>query len=257
MNTATETHANSASAGPDLVDPPRGLSPRRLEEMFGLPLGSWQSRHLFALRASSDRFAELGIKNGDYLIIEPGGFEREGQVVLSRSSKGTSLRRIPRPMGPDNDPSLWLPLRERNGGAGRERTVGRLLGVARRTDSGRLRPLGRREHSRSTQPAGPRLAESRSEPEGQMLDSVAERARKLLAWQEWIDVHAGDLAENSTTVEGWRRLENGLHTLIECLEVAHSPRLIQALFREAGAALRAIHGEMSRHRMAGVSRLCA
>ncbi len=246
----------------DLVTVPRGLSARRVEEMFGLPLGAWRGRRLFALRVSSDRFSSLGIRTGDYLVVEPGAREREGQIVVRRSSTGITLHRVQTPEIDESADSLPLPFPAQGPGRG-TRTIGSLIGVARPTPSGSLQPLGQPRSSVSQAPAFSRAPHRRQiqkeEDSAGFLatERIEELRGQLQAWGAWIEQKSQQFSPASRTVEGWRRLETGLRTLIECLEATRNPRLKFALFREANVTVRMIRGEISLQRMSQPERLCA
>ncbi|MFT4570960.1 MAG: hypothetical protein ACI8TX_001647 [Hyphomicrobiaceae bacterium] len=262
MLTATQSRPERRSDQPDLISPPRRLSARRFEEMFGLTLGAWKGRRLFVVRASNDRFAPMGIRGGDYLVIEPGACEREGQIVLRRTTDGLSLSRVPTATADPMADSLWLPFRQNNDRP-RTTTVGSLIGVARTTPSGNLQPLGRSTRHSSSSSRSEIAYRKRVPPQqnpqntASTQDRIGELQKRLTAWTAWIEQSAVSLAPDSQTVVGWRRLGTGLRTLIECLEVAHSPRLASALLREARTTLRTMESEASRHRMADVDRICA
>src|SRR5690349_17920849 len=82
---------------PTLASAPDGLSARRVERWLDLPPGAWQRRRLYALRIRTAAFSYLGLRNEDLVIVEPGGRDQPGSVVVTRGSAGSSLRRIAQP----------------------------------------------------------------------------------------------------------------------------------------------------------------
>lgn len=226
--------------------------------MFHLPLGAWKGRRLFALRAASDQFRSLGIRSGDFIVVEPGPKERHSQIVLARSDQGMNLRRIDHHEQGRDCGSLPLPFPEATG-----RTIGTVLGVARPTSSGHLRPLGQAAKGPQTQnsrvPYKTRpTKEARGDESPASLERVEELRDQLRAWGAWVDQRTQGMTDGSPLQESWTRLETGLRTLIECLEATQNPRLTAALLREASLTVRTIRGEMARARMVEDNRrLCA
>src|SRR5688572_15179753 len=117
-----------ADHAPTLASAPEGLSARRVERWLDLPAGAWQRRHLYALRLRGDSFASLGLRRNDLIVVEPGGREQPGSIVVTRSPSGNSLKKIRQPVSTERRASnvLELPLRER---PANERVVGTVLGV--------------------------------------------------------------------------------------------------------------------------------
>lgn len=118
-----------------------GLSARRAERWLSLPLGAWHKRRLYALRVGGATFESLGIRLGDFLIVEPGVRERPGQTVVTKKRAALSLKRIPplRPV-PRLPNVLELPLGSR-GTHSSITVVGTVIGVIRPTGTGALKPV--------------------------------------------------------------------------------------------------------------------
>ncbi len=86
--------------GPGQIRPASlGLSTAELEARLGLAAGSWKRRHLYALRTTTTAFKDIGLKIGDFLIVEPGPRESPGHLVLRRTPQGLRLRLLPRHEG--------------------------------------------------------------------------------------------------------------------------------------------------------------
>lgn len=256
-------HISGASP---LSKPVQGLSARRMEELFQLPTGAWHQRHLYGLRLLVDGYADFGLKRGDLLLIEPGQRQPRGKLVVTRHLDGeVGLRRINEKPNtapgetthhsrPQLDESLWLPLKEAPA-VSKERTIGVVISVARPTQNGVLRPLfPRRRRVPSTTPLGTGPSQEGREQIENALDALRSHAAK---WKIWVDAQATALGQDSKLIQGWHRLESSLVTLIQCIEVAHSPRLAAALNREARCVVRTMQGEISRSKMTGRTRLCA
>ncbi len=245
---------------PTLASAPDGLSARRVERWLDLPPGAWQRRRLYALRLRGESFKYLGLRTNDLVIVEPGAREQPGSIAVTRSSSGSSLRKIAQLVPSDRSmPTvLELPLRERNGG---ERVVGTVIGVLRSTGTGALRPVpaggarlaSRRSHralrgadSRGTTASGrPRSAVVPQDRRAPAPLSEEHLAAVQKEWQGWVaDRCVGEAFATPAQVERWERLELSLSTLCDCLRKTHSPSLRSALSAEASAVVSAIHFEM-------------
>jgi hypothetical protein len=237
-----------AEPSPALAAAPEGLSARRVERWLDLPPGAWQKRRLYALRLNADSFAKLGCRAGDLVIVEPGSTEQPGRIVVTRSSQGTSLRKIALPREEARMPTvLELPLRDP--ARVPEHVVGTVLGVLRSTGTGAMRPVpfaGARVRRRTAErPRQAGLPERGVRPSGRSVHSsveelveVREKWRRFLADLDPEAAHDGrDRRE---------RLDHSLSTICECLARTHSDNLRSALKEEAEAILTAIRTEMGR-----------
>lgn len=234
-------HASTLATAPD------GLSARRVERWLDLPPGAWQRRRLYALRIRSASFAYLGLRNEDLVIVEPGGREQPGSVVVTRGSAGSSLRRIAQPSLVERrmPTVLELPLRERTPNTN-ERVVGTVIGALRSTGTGALRPvpLGGSKQGRRRKASTPTVVAlpSRKDSGPVSFDYLSDIHGQ---WRRWIATARG-AADGPTPaqVERWDRLEASLSTLCDCLQKTHSPGLRDALSAEASAVVSAIRHEM-------------
>ena len=239
--------APNADHAPTLAPAPEGLSARRVERWLDLPAGAWQSRRLYALRLKGNAFAWLGLRQGDLVVVEPGGREQPGRIVVTRGPHGPSLKRIPLPAPIERrmPTVLELPLREKNPGHP-ERVVGTVIGLLRTTGTGALRPIplsSSRPSARRRSPlrSAERPPASPSEPFS--LDYLMETQSR---WRGWLAVAKDSPGRRATPAEAerWERLDASLATLCDCLVRTHSPALRAALAAEAGAIVAAIRGEM-------------
>jgi hypothetical protein len=260
-----------------LSKPVQGLSARRMEELFDLPTGAWHQRHLYGLRLLVDGYSDFGLRRGDLLLIEPGGRQPRGNLVICRRSDGeTALRRVPdhaakahsgsrghEPMAHEttgqDDESLWLPLKEATPQK-QEPTVGVVISVARLTQSGVLRalfPRRRRPSTRASLPQSPQPQNTEHQSHDQIETGLQNLRQQDQKWRVWIQDQELALGQGSNFVRQWRQLGCSLKTLIDCIEVARTPRLAIALSREARAIVRTMHGEIARSRMTVGTKLCA
>src|SRR5438093_8166670 len=59
-----------------------------------LPAGLWNGRKVFALRVRGTSMIDEGIRDGDYLIVEPrDGFDN-GQTVVAEVDGGVTVKRL-------------------------------------------------------------------------------------------------------------------------------------------------------------------
>jgi len=244
--------APTADHAPTLAPAPEGLSARRVERWLDLPPGAWQGRRLFALRLKGMAFASLGLRQGDLVVVEPGGREQPGRLVVTRSPQGSSLKRVPLPAPIERrmPTVLELPLREKGFSPG-ERVVGTVIGHLRATGTGALRPV----------PLSPSKPRTRRNPKPKAEERAAAIPTTVVKpfsldhlmgtqkqWREWLAVARDSTSLRSTPaeVERWERLDASLATLCDCLVRTHSPALRAALAAEAGAIVSAIRNEMRR-----------
>jgi hypothetical protein len=248
---AHSSETTNTDPTPTLASAPGGLSARRVERWLDLPPGAWHRRRLFALHLRGSSFGYLGLRQGDYLIVEPGAREQPGSIVVTRSSSGTSLRRIPLPAPVEHrmPTVLELPLREKAPSTN-TRVVGSVLGVLRETGTGALRPASlsaSRSAARRRAPgSGARLTPPPQREASRAPVSLDYVFDMHARWKNWI--HLRRAAETATAtpsqLERWERLDSSLSTLCDCLRRTHSPGLREALAAEAAAVVSAIHSEM-------------
>lgn len=242
-------------SAPTLATAPEGLSARRVERWLDLPPGAWQRRRLYALRLNGQAFAHLGFRAGDLVVVEPGAKEQPGSIVVTRSSQGSSLRRIPPSMhGERRMPTvLELPLKERVLHKG-EHVVGTVIGLLRSTGTGALRPV---PLALSSRPAHRRRTPS-PEPEARIPLSAASLSAANLEvplgelreveseWHRWVAAADSIDGVRATPAqrERWDRLDASLLTLCDCLARTHLPELQRALLGEAQSLVKTIREEM-------------
>lgn len=237
----TAVHTNEAERprpDPTLALPPVGLSARRAERWLDLPPGAWQKRRLYALKVGTESYDPLGVRRGDFVIVEPGARERPGQLVVTKTQAALSLRRIPLANPRVEMPTaLELPF-----GSSRSkyacRVVGTVLAILRPTGTGALKPvrLGTRNPPRRSgslaQRARPQAPDTASN------DLRAARLRRLLETSEPVtSFGAGQSRPRDDIRERWR---SRLATLLVCQAHAHDPGVRSALLDEAANAARRV-----------------
>jgi len=249
--TQSPHHATSDTSrpGPQLAPTPVALSARRAERWLDLPPGAWQKRRLFALRVAADRFESLGVRSGDFVIVEPGARERPGQLVVTRQTGTLSIKRLPTAIPAGRLPSvLELPFR-RSPSKDAARVVGTVLGVIRPTGTGALKPIRTTSSGSHRKCGSTSLSETQdAQPHALDLtgnDSKAARLQRILeASQPVTRITEGSRVCRDFS-ERWRAR---LSTLLLCQARAHDPRIRAALLDEAASAARHLRpGRERRH----------
>jgi hypothetical protein len=211
-----ETQAREARVPtPALTPVTHGLSARRVEHWLGLPEGAWQRRHLHALRVGGRSFTALGLRHGDLVVVEPGGHEQPGRIVVVRSARGITLKRIPlpEPFEYRMPTVLELPLREKPSQRV-ERVVGAVIGLLRPTGTGALRPVSLLRSRR------PQRDQARRVPEPS-LRSASAAARPVEVeplfetrslWHRWLALRRANprIPITPAQLERWERLDASL-----------------------------------------------
>ena len=192
-----------------------------VEGTLELPAGLWGGRTVFALRARGSSMIDEGIRDGDYLIVEPRATAEVGQTVVAEVDGGVTVKRLARekdgrlrlqPANPDMLPLVVAPERVR--------IVGVVVGVFRR------------QGFRAPAPAGPRPAPAPG-GDGRTLDLTLRVIEQRVAEAEAL---AG--ARTGRSGARLRELARNLRTLRGCYLETRAPRLRAALLREAGELMR-------------------
>jgi SOS regulatory protein LexA len=191
-----------------------------VEGVLDLPPGMWNGRRIFALRVRGASMVDEGIRDGDYLIVEPRETADSGQTVIAEVDGGVTVKRLFREkdgrlrLQPANPEMLPLVV-----GADRVRIVGAVVGVLRRHG---FRP--------------PAASRPRPKP-------VASDARTLDLTLRVIEQSVSEAEALAATRSGLggarlRELARGLRSLRDCYLGTTTPRLREALLREAGEIVR-------------------
>jgi len=222
---ASEGEPRRVETGPGLAVPFLGeVAAGGLSEacsvagVIELPAGLWNGRKVFALRVRGTSMIDEGIRDGDYLIVEPrDGFD-DGQTVVVEVDGGVTVKRLFREKGgrlrlqPANAEMLALVVP-----ADHARIVGIVVGVFRRR--GFRAP---RSHV-ATPSAG----------DGRTLDLTLRVIDQSLGEADTLAA-----ARRGRSAQRLRELGRALRALRECYLTTRVPRLREALLREAGDIIR-------------------
>jgi len=184
------------------------------------PVALWGGRKVFVLRARGSSMIDEGIRDGDYLIIEPRKTAEVGQTVVAEAEGGVTVKRL----GGESDGRLrlepanveMLPLVV---AAERERIVGVVVGVLRR------------QGFRAPAPIRPRAAAGGGD--GRTLDLTLRVIEQRVG-----DAEALAAARAGRPGARLRELARNLRALRDCYLETTAPRLRAALLREASEIIR-------------------
>jgi len=192
-----------------------------VEGTLELPSGLWGGRKVFALRARGSSMIDEGIRDGDYLIVEPRETAEVGQTVVAEVDGGVTVKRLCRerdgrlrlqPANPEVLPLVVV--------AERVRIVGIVVGVFRR--QGFRTPV--RARSRPAPPVG---------GDGRTLDLTLRVVEQRAGQAEALAA-----ARAGRPGARLRELARNLRALRDCYLETTAPRLRAALLREAGDIIR-------------------
>jgi hypothetical protein len=191
-----------------------------VEGVLDLPGGLWSGRKVFSLRVRGTSMIDEGIRDGDYLIVEPRPTADSGQTVVADVDGAVTVKRFFRekdgrvrlqPANPDMLPLIVA--------AGRVRLVGIVVGIFRR--QGFARP--------STPRARPRRP---PRADGQTLDLTLRVLEQSVRDAEEVASRTARRKPQLTA------LTRDLRGLRDTYLRTTTPRLREALLREAGAVMR-------------------
>jgi repressor LexA len=191
-----------------------------VEGVLDLPGGLWSGRRVFSLRVRGTSMIDEGIRDGDYLIVEPRVTADSGQTVVAEVDGGVTVKRLFRepdgrvrlqPANPDVLPLILAPERVR--------IVGIVAGIFRRQGFERA-PTAR------TRPRRP------PSTDGQTLDLTLRVLEQSVREAEELAGRSGRRGPRLTA------LARDLRGLRDCYLRTTTPRLREALLREAGAVVR-------------------
>ena len=191
-----------------------------VEGVLDLPPGMWNGRRVFALRVRGASMIDEGIHDGDYLIVEPRETADTGQTVVAEVDGGVTVKRLFKEkdgrlrLQPANPEMLPLVV-----AAERVRIVGAVVGVLRRP---RLRAA-----------SAPRPRPKLAPADGRTLDLTLRVIEQSVSEAE--AMAAARVGRSGTRL---RELARGLRSLRDCYLGTTTPRLREALLREAGDIVR-------------------
>jgi repressor LexA len=192
-----------------------------LDEVLSLPAGLWSGRRVFALRVRGTSMVDEGIRDGDYLVVEPRETAQSGQTVVAEVDGGVTVKRLfleadgtvrLQPANPEMLPLVVA--------AERVRIIGAVVGVFRR------------QGFRAPAPPAPRppVAEG---ADGETLDLVLAAVGRGLREAEALGASRQD-----RTGAQLRELARDLRALRDCYLETAAPRLRRALLQEANELMR-------------------
>jgi repressor LexA len=193
-----------------------------VEGTLELPAALWGGRKVFALRVRGSSMVDEGIRDGDYLIVEPRETAEVGQTVVAEVDGGVTVKRLCREkdgrlrLQPANPEMLPLVV-----AAERVRIVGVVVGVFRR------------QGFRATPTPRPRPAPGDARTLDLTLRVIEQRVSEAEA------LAAARLGRGGTRL---RELARNLRALRDCYLETTAPRLREALLREAGELMRRLRG---------------
>jgi len=189
-----------------------------VEGAIELPSGLWNGRKVFALRVRGTSMIDEGIRDGDYLIVEPRDAADDGQTVVAEVDGEVTVKRLFRErkggvrLQPANPEMLALVVP-----AERVRVVGAVVGVFRRRG---FRPRRVRPERAPTD-------------DGRTLDLTLRVIDQSLR-----DAETLAATRTGSRAERLRELGRALRSLRDCYLATHVPRLREALLREAGGIVK-------------------
>ena len=203
-----------------------------VEDVLTVPPGLWTGRKVFALRVRGTSMTDEGIRDGDYLIVEPRETAHNGQTVVAEVDGGVTVKRFFR------EPSGRVRLQPANREmlpfvvtAERVRLIGVVVGVLRRH--------GFRSAARRSRPIPPPVAVADEATLDLALEAMARSLRE--AEERAASSHGAEAAQT-------RELARSLRALRDCYLETTTPRLRRALLDEASELMRRLHGPSARRR---------
>jgi repressor LexA len=197
-----------------------------VEDSIAVPPGLWGARKVFALRVRGASMIDEGIRDGDYLIVEPRPTAQSGQTVVAEVDGGVTVKRLHvepdgslrlQPANPEMLP-LVVP-------AGRVRIIGTVVGIFRRQGF-QPRPPVRR---------APRVERPATADPQPTLDLTLEAIARSLR-------EADGLARSrrGTSAARLRDIAQRLRALRDCYLETTAPKLKRALLLEASGLMRQV-----------------
>ncbi len=149
-----------------------------VEETLDVPESLWNGRKVFALRVRGTSMIDAGIRDGDYLIIEPSDTADDGRTVVAEVDGQVTVKKIYREgeqvrLQPANPEMLPLMV-----AAADVRVLGLVAGVLRKFGFNERKPTARKP-PKPAPPSGPR-DDKTLDIELNVVDSQLSRWRSLL-----------------------------------------------------------------------------
>ena len=193
-----------------------------IENVFEQPSALWGGRKVVALKVRGTGMVDEGLRDGDHLIVEPRDSASDGQTVVAEVDGELTVKRVfheadgrlrLKPANPE-----MLPLTV---AAMRVRIIGILVGVFRRQGF----PPARR----AAAPRPSRVGDERT------LDLTLRVIEQSVQQAEMLSATGSGVVRARL-----QELAQGLRTLRDCYVDTRTPRLREALLREAGTLVRRV-----------------
>jgi Peptidase S24-like len=200
-----------------------GLRRKPIDDVFEQPSALWGGRKVVALKVRGTTMVDEGLHDGDHLIVEPRDTASDGQTVVAEVDGELTVKRVFHEtdgrlrLKPANSELLPLAVTGR-----RVRIVGTLVGVFRRQGFPKMR--------RAPGPRPPRVEgdERTLDLTLRVIDQSVQQAETLAA------------SRSGAVQARLRELAQGLRTLRDCYVDTRTPKLREALLREAGTLVRRV-----------------
>lgn len=207
-----------------------------VEDTLDVPQSMWKGRKVFALRVRGSSMIEDGIRDGDYLIIEPCEAADDGRTVVAEVDGQVTVKKIYREgervrLQPAN--SEMLPLRV---DAADVRIIGAVAGVLRKFgfgDSAAERKSAVRKPPRKSAPASSNSDSESLDLALNVVDSQLARWRSLLDANDKVNqrdrVRMGAMCRDLQALRDWyaRTERPGLRRAV----LADAQKVIQRMNR--------------------------
>jgi hypothetical protein len=194
-----------------------------IEEVFEQPSALWGGRRVVALEVRGTAMVEESLHDGDHLIVEPRDTASDGQTVVAEVDGQLTVKRVFREadgrlrLKPANPEMLPLTV-----AAARVRIVGIVVGVFRRQGFAMVRRAVARRPPRAES------HEPTLDLTLRVIDQTVREAETLSA------------TRSGTVRARLQELAQGLRTLRDCYVDTRTPKLREALLREAGTLVRRV-----------------
>lgn len=202
-----------------------------LQESLSVPTALWGGRPVFALRVRGSSMIDEGIRNGDYIIVEPRPTAENGQTVVAEIDGAVTVKKYHRDadgslrLMPANPELLPLVIRGED-----VRIIGVVVGVLRKYGFGAPQPARAR-------PTPCRPPVRRSVDDASIDIEVNAIDAQLARWNTAM-VHAQRDRRLRQHVAAMSELGRDLQALRDWCARARRPGLRRALIEQANAVIR-------------------
>ena len=222
-----------------------------VEESLEVPESLWHGRKVFALRVRGQSMIDAGIRDGDYLIVEPSETADDGRTVVAEIDGRATVKKLFRAAGgqvrlqPANPEMLPLIMR-----GDQVRIRGVVVGVLRKYG---FKPAAVAPRPGATRPAATARPARRPLPDGATLDlSLNAIDAQLERWRALGEARAPrDARERAQLAQ----LGRDLQALREWYARTTKPVLRRALLADANRIIRRMQRHAARAGLGGIEDL--